>query len=177
MPVVAGQGFTEFSLEEVAARADVSRGLLYHYFPRGRPDIALAAVARAGQVLTSDWVVDESIPLDERLAANFRRIAEHALAPTDAWRIYRRARAADSPELSELTEHVGERVISSVSLNHLGTRTPPPLVHLALTAFVAFAETALDEARERNAPAGAVTQVLSESLVATIEAARAASGR
>ena len=37
MPVVAAQGFADFSLDEVAARADVSRNLLYHYFPDGPP--------------------------------------------------------------------------------------------------------------------------------------------
>lgn len=177
MPVVAAQGLSRFSLEEVAARGDVSRGLLYHYFPRGRADIALAVVERAGQILTSDWLIDESIPLEERLAANFRRIADHALAPTDAWRIYRRARTADRPDLSELTAHVGERVISSVSLNHLGTPTPPPLVHLSLGAFIAFAETALDAARETNAPPEAVMRMLADTLIAAIEAAQAASSR
>jgi len=45
--VVADQGFTEFSLEEVAAHADVTRNLLYHYFPRGRPDVAVAVVELA----------------------------------------------------------------------------------------------------------------------------------
>ena len=39
MPVVAEQGFARFSLDKVAARVeDVTRNLLYHYFPRGRPD-------------------------------------------------------------------------------------------------------------------------------------------
>ena len=33
MPVVAAQGFADFSLGEVAAPADGGRNLLYHYFP------------------------------------------------------------------------------------------------------------------------------------------------
>ena len=177
MPVVADQGLAEFSLETVAARADVTRNLLYHYFPRGRPDIAIAVVDRAGHELTAGWVTSDSLPLPERLAANFRRMSAHAFAPTDAWRVHRRARTADQPELGEITERYVETVISSVSLNHLGTRTPPPLVHLALTGFLAFAETALDEARETNAPPAKVMRLLSDTLVATIRAARTASSR
>ena len=60
MPVVAEQGFTEFSLDDVAARADVTRNLLYHYFPRGRADVALAVAEAAGHRLTDEWITDES---------------------------------------------------------------------------------------------------------------------
>jgi AcrR family transcriptional regulator len=175
MNVVADQGLAEFSLEDVAARADVTRNLLYHYFPRGRADVAIAVVDQAGRELTDDWVTDESLPLPERLAANFERMSAHAFAPTDAWRIYRQARIADQAEVGEITKRYAEVVISSVSRNHLGTRTPPQLVHLALTGFLAFAETVLDEARETNAPPAKVMQLLSDTLVATIHAAQTAS--
>ncbi len=176
MPVVADQGFAEFSLEEVALRADVTRNLLYHYFPRGRPDVALAVVERAGRELTDDWVLGEELPLPDRLAANFARMSAHAFAPSAAWRIHRRARAANRAELDEVVDRYLETVISSVSLNHLGTRTPPPLVHLAITAFIAFAETALERARIQGVAPREVMQLLSDTLVATIQAAQAASG-
>ncbi len=174
MPVLAEHGLADFSLEEVAARADVTRNLLYHYFPRGRPDLALAVVERAGHELTGDWVIDGALPLSERLAANFERMATHALTPSDAYRIHRHAQAADRPELDAVIDRYTELIVSSISLNHLGTRQPSPLVHLALTGFVAYAEAALDEARVRRVPRKRVLRLLSDTLVATIEAARAA---
>jgi AcrR family transcriptional regulator len=173
MPVLAEQGFAEFSLEDVATPADVTRNLLYHYFPRGRPDIALAVVERAGRELTDDWVIDDQLPLPERLSANFSRMATHAMGPSDAWRIHRKARAAAQPELDEAVARYLELGISSISFNHLGTREPPPLVHLALTGFLAFAETVLDQTRARNAPLATVMQFLADTLVATIQAATA----
>jgi AcrR family transcriptional regulator len=172
--VVAEEGFGEFSLEEIATRADVTRNLLYHYFPRGRNDVVLAVVERAGLELTDGWVVDERRPLSERLNANFTRMFAHALRPTDAWRIHRCARAADQPEIDEIVNRYTELVISSISLNHLGTSAPPPLVHLALSGYVAFAETALDQARVVKAPREKVMKLLSETLVATVRAAAAA---
>ena len=171
MPIVAEQGFGDVSLEGIAESADVTRNLLYHYFPRGRPDVVTAVVERAGAELGSDWVIDESLPLSERLTANFERMLRHALGPSDAWRIHRRARAADQPEIDEIVSAYVERVIESISLNHLGTRRPPPLVHVALTGFIAFAEAALDEARTTKAPQDKVMQLLSDTLVATIQAA------
>src|SRR5581483_6293149 len=92
LPVLAEQGFADFSLDDVAAPADVTRNLLYHYFPRGRPDIVLAVVRLAGEQLTGDWVTDEALSLDERQRANFARMLSHASAPSDAWRIQRKAR-------------------------------------------------------------------------------------
>jgi AcrR family transcriptional regulator len=174
MPIVADQGFAEFSLDELAARADVTRNLLYHYFPRGREDIVLAVVERAGRELTDGWVIDDALALEERLAANFARVAEHALAPTDAWRIHRRGRAALEPELREVVSQFTELVVASVALNHLGTREPPVLVHLALVAYLVFAETALDEARLERVPIEPVMRVLADTLVATVAAAREA---
>src|ERR1700759_3080067 len=130
MPIVAEQGLGEFSLDAIADEADVTRNLLYHYFPRGRQDVVLAVVERAGRELSGEWVVDESLPLTERLAANFERMMSHALAPSDAWRIYRRARSADEPEIDEIVAAYSEKVIASISLNHLGTPRPSRLAHL-----------------------------------------------
>jgi AcrR family transcriptional regulator len=172
MPVLAEQAFADFSLEDVAEPADVTRNLLYHYFPRGRPDIVLAAVRQAGHELTKDWITDPTLPLEQRVAANLAQMMPHALGPSDAWRIHRKARAADQPELNEIVADYLEQVIASISLNHLGTSTPPPLVHLALTAYLAFAETLADEARTTNTPPDAVMKILTHTLIAAIRAAR-----
>jgi len=177
MPVVAEHGFGEFPLEEIAERADVTRNLLYHYFPRGRPDIVLAVVDRAGRQLTDEWVTDQVLPLPERLAANFARMAAHAIAPTDAWRIQRRARAADAAELNEAMEPYIATIVAAIALNHLGTAEPPQLVRLALRGFLAFGETMLDEARVERAQLDQVLSVLSDTLVAAVAAAVSAGGQ
>jgi AcrR family transcriptional regulator len=161
---------------ELAAGAGVTRNLLYHYFPRGREDIVLAVVERSGRQLTDDWVTDESLPLQERLAANFARIAEHAMEPTDAWRIHRRARAAVEPELAVVVAGFTQVVVESMALNHLGTRRPPELVRLALVGFLSFAETVLDEARTARASRERVMRMLADTLVGTVRAATSAAG-
>ncbi len=172
MPIAAEQGLSELSLEDVAARAGVTRNLLYHYFPRGRPDLALAVVEQAGRELTDDWVVDDALSLPERQAANFSRIARHALGPSDAWLIHRHARATAPSALTEVGDRYRERVISSVALNNLGTPDPSPMARLALIGFISLAETVLDEARETGVPGEQVLPLLAETLAATIQAAR-----
>ncbi len=174
-PLVADEGFADFSLEEVTSRAGVTRKLLYHYFPRGRPDVVLAVVKRSGHQLTDGWNVDETLPLPERQAANMAHLASHAMRQTDAWRIYRLARTSNDPEIHTIVDDFVEIVITSTALNHLGTPEPPPLPRLAIRAFFAFFESALDDSRATDVPLGQVTQLLSDTLRATIHAGVAAS--
>jgi AcrR family transcriptional regulator len=172
-PVAALQGLSDFSLDEVALRADVTRNLLYHYFPRGRPDLTLAVVEEAGQVLTDGWVVDEAIPLPERLAMNVGRLIDHAMQPSDAWRLYRLARVTTDPEVRGVFDRFADTVLASISLNQLGTADPPPLARAALVGFFAFFEAALEEARAAALPRGQVLAMLNETLVSALRASDA----
>ena len=173
MPIVAAQGFSEFSLEEIAKRADVTRNLLYRYFPRGRPDVVAAVVSEAGRQLTRDWVTDPDLSLEERLQANTARVAEHAFGPSDAWRIHRKARAADQPEINQLVNGYLDTVVANVSRNNLGTADPPLPVRLSIDAFIAFGETLIDEARDTKIPREQIAQILIETLVAALQSAQA----
>ena len=175
MPVVARQGFANFALDEVAERADVTRKLLYHYFPRGRQDIVLAVAERAGRELTDDWVVDETIPLSDRLTSNMSRMVDHAMEPTDAWRVYRLARATTDPELNEIIDRFVAVVVESISLNQLGTSDPPPLARVAIRGYLGYFDSVLEDARTTAAPLDRIVPMLAETLVAAVNAGVAAS--
>lgn len=169
---VARAGVDGPLMELVGEQAGVTRNLLYHYFPRGRQDLVLAAADEAGRALAQEWVVDESIPLDQRLAANFARVLEHALTPSDAWLTYQHTRTSGDPEVRAVTDAYVDAVVANVARNHLGTPDPPPLVRAALIGFISFAEGLFDEVRAQRLPREAVYAVLRETLVAAIAAAR-----
>jgi AcrR family transcriptional regulator len=177
MPVLAEQGLADFSLKDVVEPADVTRNLVYHYFPRGRADIVLAVVKQAEHELTNAWVTDPHLPLAERVAANLAYLMPHALKPSDAWRIHRKARAVDDAEVSAIVDDYLDIAISSIALNHLGTSDPPPLVRTTLNAYLAFAETLADEARVTNAPTSAVAQILTDTLLAAVQASKTAAAQ
>ncbi len=172
LEIAARQGYAGLSLDDVAERAGVTRNLLYHYFPRGRLDVFLAAAHLAGRELTEGWVTDERLPLESRLAANFERMIDHAAEPSDAWLVLRHSRIPAEPEVHELAESYRQVMVSSIALNHFGTADPPPLASLALRAFLAYAEQALDIYREEALDRPTVQALLSRTLVATVEAAR-----
>jgi AcrR family transcriptional regulator len=171
---IARHGFADFSLDAVAERADVTRNLLYHYFPRGRIDLFLAALDRAGSELTEGWVVDSDLPAGDRFAENFERVADHVMAQTDSWRVYRQARGLADREVEAVMRRYGEVVLTNVSLNQFGTADPPPLARVGLSAYLAYFEAALDEARERGVGREGVRDLLVHVLGATVDASGSA---
>lgn len=174
LAVAAEQGYARLSLDDVAERAGVTRNLLYHYFPRGRLDVFLAAVERAGDELTGDLIFDTERPVAEKLAANTLRSAEHAARPTAAWRVARHAHAAAEPEIVALRNRYRDAVVAGMALNHFGTEEPAPVVLVALRAYLDYLQTALDEWRESDVDREAVLDLLEQTLVANVAAARAA---
>ncbi len=174
LEVAARQGYAGLSLDDVAERAGVTRNLLYHYFPRGRLDVFLAAADLAGGALTEGWVTDERLPLDSKLSANFERMIDHAVEPSDAWLVFRDSRIPAEREIHDMAESHRRVMLASIALNHFGTTDPPPLAALALRAFLAYAEQALDSCREEALDRAAVEALLARTLLATVEAAREA---
>lgn len=170
--LAARDGYASFSLEEVAERADVTRNLIYRYFPRGRLDLFLAAIHRGGEELTGGWETDPQTPMAERLAGNFERMLRHSAEPSAAWLVHRQARATVEPEVHAVLDGYLGQVIAGISLNHLGTADPPPVARAAISAYLAFAEHLLDDARERDLPRPQVLELLTQTLLTAVAAAR-----
>lgn len=168
LDIVAEGGFSALTLDSAAERAGVTRNLIYHYFPRGRIDLALAVVDRAGNELTGDWLTDPEVPIEQRLAENFTRFFEHAFEPSRIWLAHRYGRMLDDPEVGALRERYREVVIGSVALNHFGTSDPGPAAVAALRAYLDFAERVLDEWRQRELGRDSAYRLLAETLLSVV---------
>ena len=175
LSIAARKGIDKLAFEAVANRAGVTRNLVYHYFPGGRQELLEAAVHRAGEQLSSDWVTDPEMPLGERLAANLNRMIDHAAAPTDAWQLYRQGRGTVDPALLEIAAAYRERVIANISLNQLGTSNPPPVVRIALDGFIAYAERVVEAAIAEKMPREQVIELVGGTLMAAMNAGAGAS--
>ncbi len=155
MPVAARGGLGNVALDAVAARAGVTRNLLYHYFPRGRRDVEIAVAGEAeGQLDLADPT--ESDPLS--------RMLEHALAPTHAWRIHRWAVASPDPEIRDIAGRATDQLTLKLSRLHRLDDDLEPLVATALRGYVAFAEAALDSGRSMALSRPALLELLRRTL-------------
>ena len=65
----------DLSLDEVAAEAGISRGLLFHYFPT-KTDFYLACIAAAGRRMLRTTAPDEDAPGPEQVRAMTRSMIE-----------------------------------------------------------------------------------------------------
>lgn len=172
MGILAREGYEALSFEAVARDAQVTRNLLYHYFPGGAIELFRASAELAGADLVADWTVDEEMPLDARRARNFGAMARHAGTPTDAWLVSRITVGSADPEVRATTARVRGHVVSAMALNAFGTPDPSPLARAALTAYLAFAESLLDRAREERLDGAEVVRVLEAMLESAVAAAR-----
>jgi AcrR family transcriptional regulator len=175
LALAAQEGHENLAFEKVANRAGVTRNLVYHYFPGGRQELLEAAVHRAGEQLSSGWVTDPNLPLGERLAANLNRLMDHAAEPTDAWQLHRQGRGTVDARLLEIARLYRERVIGLIALNQLGTEEAPPIIRIALDGFMAYVETVIESAIEEEIPREQVIELVSGTLMSTMNAAAGAS--
>jgi len=175
--IAAHEGYDNLAFEKVANRAGVTRNLVYHYFPGGRQELLEAAAHRAGEQLSSDWVTDPGVPLPERLATNLSRMMDHAEEPTEAWLLYRQGRGSVDPKLLEIMALYREKIITTISLNQLGTADPPRVVRIALDGFIAYAETVVEAALGEGLPRERVIELVGGTLAATVNGAVAAEAR
>jgi AcrR family transcriptional regulator len=177
LSIAAREGYDNLAFEKVANRAGVTRNLVYHYFPGGRQELLEAAAHRAGDQLSSDWITDPGVPLQERLATNLSRMMDHAEEPTEAWQLYRQGRGSVDPKLLEIMALYREKIITTISLNQLGTADPPRVVRIALDGFIAYAETVVEAALGEGLPRERVIELVGGTLAATVNGAVAAEAR
>lgn len=85
----ASRGYTQTGLAEVAALAGVSKTLLYHYFPDGRPELYREVMERlVGQVVEAVRVaVHAPTPVDQRLTDLVSALLTYFEEHPDAYRL------------------------------------------------------------------------------------------
>ncbi|MCV7379882.1 helix-turn-helix transcriptional regulator [Mycobacterium alsense] len=113
----AEKPYEDVFVEDIAARARVSRATMYHYFPSKR-HLYIAIVKRASDRFLASVSLDPQLPLAEQLVAGLEAHIQHfADHPFEAAAINRVA-LADDPEiraiLAEELKVVGERLVDQL---------------------------------------------------------------
>lgn len=155
------------AVQDIAARAGVSEGLLYHYFPTKQAIVA-AAVTRAAEALLAHL---QSAAVSgsprRRLEAALDAYLDHVQAQPTSWRALLAARTGDLAELADSVERQSHAWI----LQAIGVSAPSAALRIALAGWAAL---------ERDACLAWLDQpdvdrsVLKALLISTFEAALAA---
>lgn len=165
--LAAGRDLAAVSVQEIAARAGVSEGLLYHYFPT-KDALLLAAVQRAADVMSAALEVAAQGPPMEALTAGLSAYLDHVRADPVGWRALLQARSGPLGEVAARVEQRSQRL----TLDHLGVAEPSPALAAALAGWSALERqvclTWLDEA---GLPRAAVEDLLINTFVTSLQAA------
>jgi AcrR family transcriptional regulator len=172
MQLFSTRAYEEIWVEEIADLAGISRGLLYHYFPTKR-DFYVAVTRAAADEASQPTAPDPSLAPEAQLRAGIdafvRYAEEHSQGFLTAWR----GSLAGDPEVRAIGQEARHRQVARIFDVVVGDADPPPLLHLAVHGWIAFAQDVIARWLEDRAPArDEVCDLLTKALVGAIEATR-----
>ncbi len=167
LELAAGADLSALSVQEIAATAGVSEGLLYHYFDT-REALLAAALQRAADRLIARLDVQSTASPLESLVAIFSAYLDHVQAEPTAWRAVLQARSGPLAEIgAAVEEHLRE-----LTLRELGVEEPTAVLRAVIEGWAAFErEACLIWLEERTLPRTALEDVLESSFLTALQAA------
>ncbi len=169
--------YDEVSIEEIAAAAGVSKGLLYHYFPT-KQEFLLAALERGQRELGELTAPDPDLPPAEQLGASIDRfldfVEEHAAAYTAIFR----SRGGGDPEIQAALEAGRRERLDSLLESLAEWEAAPvaiartPLLETAVQGWIFFVEGAvLRWLEHRDVEREELRELLQRALLGALAAA------
>jgi AcrR family transcriptional regulator len=171
--IFAERDYPAASMEEVAAKAGVTRGLVNHYFGTKRK-LYLAVVADLAAELPGIVRTDlGELPIELIVERNLTRFLDAVERDYELWSILLGAGAADrDPEVAAIVTTARDEVVERMARNHAGEDAGEEL-HLALRAFLGAAMAASEEWLVRGrATRAQVETLLHRGLLALASAPR-----
>jgi AcrR family transcriptional regulator len=140
--IFAQRPFEEISIEDIAAAAGVSKGLLYHYFPSKR-DFYVEVVRQASAQMERMTATDPELPPRARLERGVEQYLDYVAGHARGYATVLRAGIGADPEVLALVEaaraRMGDRILAGMQF--VGPE-PPAVLRLAVRGWVGFAEAA-----------------------------------
>ncbi|MEV0368076.1 TetR/AcrR family transcriptional regulator [Nocardia fusca] len=158
----------DISVSEIADRAGISRGLLFHYFPT-KQDFQLEVVRHANAELLARVVPDPTLSLFDMLRDSVGRYIDYVSENRTSYLALLRGPTSSSPELAAMVEQtrhaIVDIILTQVPLSP-EEREQPRLV-LVVRGWVAFTEeTTLSWLRGESISRDELIELLVESLLA-----------
>lgn len=134
------RAYTDLSIDEVAAAAGISKGLLYHYFP-GKQEFYVAVIREAARRLQQFMVPQPSLSPAARLGAAIDAHLDYAQAYGPLYSAIYTSGVGMAPEVGAVVaEH--RRMVLRHFLHDFKLSRPRPIVRGALRAWMSMLEGA-----------------------------------
>jgi AcrR family transcriptional regulator len=167
--------FDEVSIDDIAAAAGISKGLLYHYFPSKR-DFYVAVVRHSADEMQAITETDPDLAPLERLSAGLDRYLEYVDTHARGYATVLRAGIGSDPEVAAIVEGVRSAMAGRILDDMTVERDAPASVRIAVRGWVGFAEAAsLEWLERRDLTRDELRELLIQALTSVVEGARAQS--
>jgi AcrR family transcriptional regulator len=149
LAVFSARSYDEVSIDDLAAAAGVSKGLLYHYFPTKR-DFYVAALRKAADQLLEETRNDELLDPAADLARGIVTYLDFAKRHGAAYLALMRGGIGSDPEVTAVIEETRATLGARV-LERMPEGSVTPLVRVAVRGWIGFVETiAIDWLTDRR---------------------------
>jgi AcrR family transcriptional regulator len=165
------RSYDEVAIDDIAAEAGVSKGLLYHYFGSKRA-FYVATVQHAAQTLVDALMAaDHGQPGPERARAGITAYIDFVDERAEAYAALVSSGLGADPEVTAIVQGTREAIITSILVD-LGLHEPRPVFQLALRTFIGGVEAAaLDWIARRHVTRDALVEFLAGLLERTLHLA------
>lgn len=161
--------YDDFSMDDVAAEAGVSKGLLYHYFPSKR-HFYMSALRKAVADMTTLTEPDRGLPVEEQLRRGLDVYLAYVEEHAAAYRAVLRGGIGSDPEVAAITEEFRSVTLRRL-LRAIGASHPGPKVRVAIRGWIGLVEAAsLDWLERRDLTRIELVEMLDAALPAVLQA-------
>lgn len=170
----AAHGYDELSVDDLAAKAGVSKALVYHYFG-GKRGLFVATIDRVASDLELSMAPPGGLAFEQALRSSLGAFVGFIAENAAIYRVMLRGALGYDPEVQAITDRTRRAAVALV-LAELRTTEPGPALSLAIAGWIGFVESAslawLDQrARARDAlDASALVEILVDALAAVLPA-------
>jgi AcrR family transcriptional regulator len=159
------------SIDEIAARAGISKGLLYHYFPSKR-EFYVAGVRAAAEQLRDVIEPDPELAPPERLRVSLQAYLDYVENHAEGYMSLMRGGIGSDAEVRAIVEQsravVIDRAIAALPLRS----EPTPVLRLAMEGWVGYVEaTSLSWLDRRAVPRERLQELLFNTFLVIVGAA------
>jgi AcrR family transcriptional regulator len=137
--------YDEVSLEDIAAAAGISKGLVYHYFPSKR-DLYVATLRVASERLLAVTEPDPTLPKPMRLFRGLAAYLDYVEGYAQSYTALLKGGVGSDVDAASIVEHsrqvIMQRVLAALGVSVVDV---PPALHLVLRGWIGFVEATSTE--------------------------------
>jgi len=161
--------FDEVSIDELAAAAGISKGLLYHYFPT-KKDFYVATVRESARQLYERTSQDTAGEPLERLHAGLDAYLDYVVEHQQPYTALLRSGVGVDAEVARIVDDT-RAALTARLLEGTPVDAKDPLVRLAVRGWIGFVEAATLEWLDgkRRVARGKLRELLAQTLMRTLE--------